>query len=526
MRPLPAFPNTSVANVDQWDNFHHTITGAAVPGYLTPGEDGVAVGATLASVQTSALNAILAYCFTDPVERLCTIGARWSLSNILSPANLILDPGIWDQMMRADPTWSTPAYVARAQPKGGVPIIVQGGTNVRAMNNWLGKFKLALQTSGASDGHRIAGCIATGTHGSDLKVGAVHDTILAVYLVTGPNLGVLVQPATRWFSPAMAAWFQSQTTIPTQDLADDDLFNAAIVGLGGLGFVHSVVVETVPIYQLSGQTVARTLDDAAIWNAIDTLDTTALVPTPNPDFFTVVFSPYAPNGSTGAYATVLWKKPPTVPWTAPAPVPSATSTDLARLLSALIPKIDSSIDERLIGDIVADVTGTQYKAGTVAPTFPGTYFGPTTLPEGDGRSSEVIVDHANARAAISTVIQALQSEAQHGRHLLGGIGVRFVPKTTALLGPNQAAMNTYIEFPSLDSTETSAIHTAVWNALRTARIPFTCHWGQEYGMDASSIRAFFGNNVGRWMAARARLLPTPAARAVFTNPLLAQLDLG
>jgi hypothetical protein len=75
MRPLPAFPNTSVVNL-KWDNFHHTIVGAPVPGYLTPGAAGVHAGQSLASVQTQALNAILNYCFSDPVERLCTIGAR------------------------------------------------------------------------------------------------------------------------------------------------------------------------------------------------------------------------------------------------------------------------------------------------------------------------------------------------------------------------------------------------------------------------------------------------------------------
>jgi hypothetical protein len=104
--------------------------------------------------------------------------------------------------------------------------------------------------------------------------------------------------------------------------------------------------------------------------------------------------------------------------------------------------------------------------------------------------------------------------------------VRFVPATEALRGMNIHAMNTYIEFPSLNSSYTTTVHQAVWNALRAAKIPFTCHWGQEYGMDPASVRGYFGSRVDRWRAARAKILTTPQARAVFSNPLIAQLGLG
>jgi hypothetical protein len=86
-------------------------------------------------------------------------------------------------------------------------------------------------------------------------------------------------------------------------------------------------------------------------------------------------------------------------------------------------------------------------------------------------------------------------------------------------------MNTYIEFPSLGSSDTTLIHRAVWRALWNAKIPFTCHWGQEYGMNPVSVRNYFGSRVGHWKTARQVLLPSLAARTVFTNPLIEQLDL-
>jgi FAD/FMN-containing dehydrogenase len=526
MRPLPDLPFTSVANIPRWSTFHHIIQDRAVPVYLTPGGKGQLDSGKAGSAELAAdLRQILAYCMADPPARLCAIGSRWSLSNVLDPANLIVDTGAWDQIIGVQRGFLSDAYAADTTRRGAVPVVVEAGATVRTVNNVLGQAGLALQTSGANDGHRFAGCIATGTHGSHLKVGAVHDTVMGVYLVTGPDKAVLLQPAARLFNAQLGQWFQDETGIPTDDVADDELYQAARVALGGLGFVHSLIVEAVPLYQLRGTTVAGHLDNAAIWRALDTMDTSAIDPTPTPDFLAVVLSPFAGTSETGAFATVLWKQPPAAPYLGPSPVQSAATTDLTRVLSALIPAVDGGVTHGLIGEIATKVTASQYHIGPVQAEFPGTYFGPTSLPEGNGRSSEVVVNQTDAGRAVRTVLAALQSEGDAGRHLLGALGIRFVPGTSALLGTNIHPMNTYIEFPSLNTSETDAIHQAVWKALAQGGIPFTCHWGQEYGMTSASVRSYFGDRIDRWKAARARLLPTPAARAVFTNPLLKALQL-
>lgn len=521
MRTLPRFPNTSAAPLARWSNFHHTIVDRPVPAYLTPGAHS-RDGARLAQ----ALSAILEYCAAEPPQRLCTVGSRWSLSNVLDPAEVILDPGVWNQLAAVEPGWISEDYRRHAAESGRVPVIVQGGTQIRTLNEILGRAGLALQVTGASDGHRIAGCIATGTHGSHLKVGAVHDTILGVYLVTEPGRACLLQPCRRVFSGELARWFSDATTLQTDDVADDELFEAALVGLGGLGFVHSVIVEAVPLYQWHGHSMARALGDADVWHAIETLDTRRLDATPDPDYFSVIFSPFAGKSSHGCTATLLWKCAPITSYASAQPVQAATSTDLSRLLSDLIPRVDGGLVGDALAHVIAQQTAEQYPAGRIAPVFPGTYFGPTTLPEGNGRSSEVVVDHRHARRAVQTVLQSLQREGDAGRHLLGGVGVRFAPRTRASLGMNIHPMNTYIEFPSLNSAATSTIQRAVWRALRDADVPFICHWGQEYGMDPLSVSRYYGDRLVRWRRARTRLLRTPALRAVFVNPLLERLGLS
>jgi hypothetical protein len=538
----PNFPYTKTSPQQEWSSFHHIIKGRHIEHYMVPD---VPAGDPEADRHLAeAINAILRHCMDKPFERrLCTLGSRWSLSDILDPREYTLEPSAWNQVIPVAPGCFTEQYKDRAKRSHGTPVIAQAGIIINKLNNDLGRMGLAVQTSGASSGHRLAGCIATGSHGSDLKVGAVHDMVLAMYLVVGPNHAVLLQPSTPHFTSKLAESFEKHTGLHTEHHNDDHLFGAAQVALGALGFVHSVIIEAVPLYDLQGETIVAPLDDKAIWHAIDTMELDHLplrhrpVPHTPPDVFTVVLSPYAPRSLHGAFATLLWKQPTKRPFASANPVQPSISTDLARLLSGLIRLGDGRLTQGLVGHTIAGETAKMYQPGPIHPQFPGTYFGPTDLAEGHGRSSEVAVDQKHAGAALRAVVLALQEEGKHGRHLLGGIGVRFVPQTRALLGMNIHPMNTYIEFPSLDypdKSKVSEIHEAVWKKLHEAKVPFTCHWGQEYaghahgsvdGMNEHSIRTFYGDRVHQWKAARNALLKGPALE-VFSNPLVQKLGLA
>lgn len=53
--------------------------------------------------------------------------------------------------------------------------------------------KRSLRASGASNGQTIAGCTSTGTHGSAFNVGAVHDSIVGLHIITGPDSHVWLE---------------------------------------------------------------------------------------------------------------------------------------------------------------------------------------------------------------------------------------------------------------------------------------------------------------------------------------------
>jgi peptidoglycan hydrolase-like protein with peptidoglycan-binding domain len=480
-----------------------------------------------------ALRAILQYCF-DQNASLRVLGSAWSFSRVIEPGNVLLDAGNMNFMCQVPPYLLSDSYRTRAV-QGFVPMFIEGGTQIADVNRRLGNdVRLALQTSGAGNGHRIAGAIATGTHGSALGIGALHDTVRALYLMVAPNRALFVQSASAPVcSSGVAPWLANQSGVPTTLVSDDAQFHAALVSLGSLGVVFGVVVETVPLYQLQFSRLARPWDDLAVWTAIRTLDTTPLHPE-NPELpyhFDVVMHPYPPSGGApGLFATMMWKVPaPGGPLSSPLPAIPLASSDLMGFVSKLTQSLLGHLLEPLALPILQSYISTELAANAAnarGQEFPGEIFGPTSLPPGTGASTELVVDHGYTEAALNIVYQTLNAKASSGQLLLGCIGVRFVPGSEALLGMNIAPMNCYIELPSIRNNNVLALYQAIWDALEAARIPFTCHWGQLNGLNPARVSSYFGPRVEAWKAARTALLGGDAtALNVFAAPILADVGL-
>lgn len=526
---MPVFPYTHVVDKTNWNNFHSTITGRHVPIYAILDAVVDTTTATLTRDQrhATAINAILEWAFAqNPPEPVRAVGAAWSLSNIIEPGNVIIDPGAMNGITKVNPDWLTEAYTATC-PDGAVPMIVQGGTNIQYLSQKLGEIGLCLQTSGASDGHRIAGLIATGTHGSAIDVGAVHDTVLAIHLIVAPNKALLLQPEANSIDDSLAEWFQMRTGIPTESRKDNDQFFAAQVAVGSMGFVHSVVIEAVPLFLLQGRMIQRPLGDAQVFEAVRTMDSTPLHPDrpERPYHFSLLINPYSDD--VGTYVGLWWKQSAAgVPYRGPSWADAMIPSDTARIIAGLVGLIDGP----LAGPIVEHIIGTNLKNQNPdgylpAPLFLSQAFAPTSLPPGVGTSTEIVVDQGLGVEAIQAVLGALESERDQGRHLLGAMGIRFVPRTNALLGMNVHEMNMYIELGSMKNDTIRQVHQRCWDSLDAAGIPYTCHWGQEHRLDAAHLDTYFGDRVPRWKAARQAILESPEAMRVFASPTLAQVGL-
>jgi hypothetical protein len=174
--------------------------------------------------------------------------------------------------------------------------------------------------------------------------------------------------------------------------------------------------------------------------------------------------------------------------------------------------------------ILSSQLTSRYEGSDGAQLFPGLIFGPTALPPGAGASTEIVVDLADAERAIQIVRDVITENASQGRHLLGAIGIRFVPRTRSLLGMNIAARNCYIELPSIRNDDVLNVYRDCWSRLRNQGVRFTCHWGQLHGLTAEQVSDYFGDRVDRWKTARRALL-SDEGRQIFGAPLLAEVGL-
>ena len=531
---MPDFPYTQERALSQWSNFHGTIEDVPVPLYCTP-DAPTEIGLDLPSAlqrHGEALRAIVDYCVSaNPPRPLRVMGSRWSLSNIIRPMEVVIDPVNLNRTLVAPINCLTPAYRNGRYAKGYRPFFAQAGAEIGLINSRLAQIRLALQTSGASDGHRIGGCIATGTHGAAIDIGAVHDTILGLHVIVNGDHSVFLHRATNpCFTSDLAAQLAQVTGIPTEDRAEDDLFHAAQVSLGSLGVVHAVALEAAPLYKLRRVLTVRDTRDQELWDALTSLNTGPLHPdtAERPYHVEVVINPYKWNRRDNAFVSLMWKVPAAedefhlTSRVAEPEVPSEALTFIGHLSDVF----DGPILNHLFRSKLAIQIKRRYRPGRYEPRFPGEMFGPTSLPSRQGTSTELVIDARDAQRAHDAIRQVLRDHAEEGELLLGVLALRFTRSTDALLGLNAKQPSCFLELPSIRNDEVHKIYRHIWEEFDRQSIDFTCHWGQIGGFDRARIDRYFGaDRVNRWLAARDAILTTPNERDAFASPVLAEAGL-
>src|SRR5262249_12618716 len=123
---------------------------------------------------------------------------------------------------------------------------VEAGIKVEDLMQFLDRNTLAPFTMGGASGQTLEGVISTCVHGSDFDRGPIPDKVRAIHLV-GPD------GMQHWIEP------ENMPITSQQPLADalgpdvtihydDDWFDTALVSVGALGIIYSVVFEVTPQY--------------------------------------------------------------------------------------------------------------------------------------------------------------------------------------------------------------------------------------------------------------------------------------
>ncbi|MEO1043885.1 MAG: FAD-binding protein [Pseudomonadota bacterium] len=514
----------------QWENWHETVSGTVAgidkvhPPLENPPYGSKTINRCTRQIQRSMADA------KQKGKAYRAVGRAWSLSDAPLSDGVLLDISvlIGKKKLRADQL--DPGYKGNAEARNGL-CLIQCGNYISEINAWLETKKgLSFKTTGAANGQTIAGATATGTHGSALDFGALHDHIVAIHLLAGPEKQYWLERASY---PVMK--HSLPNSINAELLRDDDVFNAVLVGLGAFGVIHNVVIEARPRFLLNAYNYdaannKKLVFDAAMRQRIAHLDFSL-----NPDLDPPA-DPENPDGpDTGRpyfFQPIINPNtnPPEVLITQMHDKPWKTGHNPDYLMPA--GKFGPGYDFVTVAGRALDLF--QSAVPLFAQLVAGQLF---TLGRKSGSWGEQFGYKAHrTKVASGTVAVPLEHALATLDALIdlnGDIGpvplvfgCRYVKKSPALLAFNQWETTFVISIDGVYNNSALNFLEKIPEKMEALGIPYSQHWGKTNGYNPQRIRATYGGNVDKWKAARARLLPDAEDRAMFENAFMRRAGLA
>jgi len=402
------------------------------------------------------------------------------------------------------------------------------GNIIKEISNFLEAHGKSLKASGASNGQTIAGCISTGVHGSALGFGAIQDYVVGINLIIGPNQNDIVY-LERHTQPALNNQFSQ--SINSRVIRNDDLFNAALVGLGGFGFIHGVVIEAEDRFLLKRYVkkinksialdLANTMDFAASPFTIPG-ETDATGKGLTPYHYKIFMNPYRDDDDY--VIELMYKKPYSLPYPDPFPrIKTAVYKDLITLFTKVaenfpksIPWLVKQLRQTILPKVDEEVTGTLSEIFWDAPH------------QGPAFAVSVGIDHKDSEKALKLLANLTKTEGP----IPGIFALRFVKQTKATLGFTKFPITCMLEIDGVLWKKTRRImsleeySTRVIEVLQQNNIPFTFHWGKNSNWSFPNLAEhMYGNSVKIWKEYRHALLGDTMAK-MFSNGFLDQANLS
>jgi hypothetical protein len=127
----------------------------------------------------------------------------------------------------------------------------------------------------------------------------------------------------------------------------------------------------------------------------------------------------------------------------------------------------------------------------------------------------------------SEALAAILDLHRHGGPIPVALGLRFVKGSSATLGFTRWPRTCILEVDGIDCRRTDRFLATVRREIESRDIPHAYHWGKMHVLTRDSVRLSYGDGaVDAWIAARERILPTPALRARFSNEVLVAAGLA
>lgn len=444
------------------------------------------------------------------------VGSRWSLSRAPATTGWTLNTNRLRGRRKVLPDEIDPDYKGSEDRRNGL-YLFQCGNTVADVNRVLESKneRRSLFTSGAANGQTIVGATSTGTHGSALDFGALHDHIVAIHLICTGDRHVWIE---RKSWPVMKKSWVEDRLGARLERDDDDLFNAAVMAFGSFGVIHAVVIETAPRYRLDCRPGKAKLDEK-LWKAIGSLDFSAhdFFKDGRPYFFQAVINPASDDVLLNANYRIDCADD-YVPQYGLTQEPGAIGPGFDSLSTVgLILKAFKNVIPPFSKLAAKQLFDTKSRSGTSGEIYG---YKPPLLHVASGSIAVALPD---ARKTLEALIR-LYKEIGPVPLVLG---CRYVRKSPALLAFNKFDIGLMISIDGVDNSDSRAYFTAAADRLEALGIDYTQHWGKVNAYTRARIDKAYGKaNVEKWLAARKRLMPAAADRAVFTNAYMEERGLA
>ena len=405
---------------------------------------------------------------------------------------------------------------------------IECGNTIKEISNFLSAHGKSLKASGASNGQTIGGSISTGVHGAGLDAGAVQDFVVGINLIIGPNKNEIVY-LERHSKPALNELFLQK--INTRIIRNDDLFNAALVGLGGFGFIHGVVIEGEDRFLL--KRYVKKIDKNIALELAKTMDfenSSFTIPQEvdssgkglRPYHYKIFVNPY--RNDNEYVVELMYKKEYKLPYPDPFPrIKTAIYKDLITLFTKIaekfpknIPWLVDQLRNTIMPQVDEEVTGTLAEIFWDAPH------------QGPAFACSVGIDHKDSPKALELLSKLVNDEGP----IPGIFAMRFVKQSQATLAFTKFPITCMLEIDGVLWEKTNNIISLtefskrIIEVLMQNGILFTGHWGKNSDWAFPGlVEHMFGNKMKIWKNYRNSLL-SPEMAQLFSNNFLEMTNLA
>jgi hypothetical protein len=229
---LRQWPGGGIENARSrtWENWPTTFQKATPPGILKPDSLEELVN-IVRQAQQSNLG-------------VRAVGTGWSSSDVAISSGFVVETDLLGAVL-------TNVLTTSLNPEGaGMRLLhVEAGMKLDKLVAILRSRELELKTLGGSTGQSLAGALSTSVHGMDPTVGPLPDMVRAIHLVGPGGIQHWIEPSSQIITDRTA--LGAALRLADENIHyDDDWFNSALVSMGSLGIIYSLVIELDDEYDL------------------------------------------------------------------------------------------------------------------------------------------------------------------------------------------------------------------------------------------------------------------------------------